>query len=299
MDNLAILFQAPVLSLQLLIDGILVGAIFALAAYGMALVWGVMNVINVSQGEYVILGGYVGFYLGQAGIHPMIGVPVAAIVLYAVGWLIYRAVIFRVVDKDLFISILATFGISILLQQLMNELFGANIRTAESGLGTTVLLDGSVTVSQVKVVAFVVVMLIGTLLALFLRSSRLGQAIRATAQNARAARIVGIDTDRIYAATFGLNAAICGATGALVVMTWVIHPFIGIIYTVRAFMIVVVAGLGNIFGVAVAGPALGVAEQFAGFILGAQFQAAFVFSLLVVILVLRNLRLRRQRKVLR
>ena len=298
LDNLSILIQAPIFNVQLLIDGILVGSIFALVAYGMALVWGVMNIINIAQGEFVILGGYVGYYLGQAGIHPMFGVPVAAIVLFCFGWLLYRAVIFRVVGRDLFISILATFGISIILQQFMNEAFGADIRTADSGLHTLLLFNGQVTVAMIKVVSFALVLVIGIVLIWFMRTSRMGQAIRATSQNARAARIMGIDTERVYAFTFGLNAAICGAAGALVAMTWVIHPFIGIIYTVRAFMIVIIAGLGNIATVLIAGSGLGVAEFFAGFIFGAEFQAAFVFSLLVVILVGRRFWLARQRKVL-
>lgn len=299
MDNLLILFQAPIFSVQLLVDGILVGAIFALAAYGMALVWGVMNIINIAQGEFVILGGYVTYYLTVAGIHPLFGIPVAAIALFFVGWAIYRIVIWRVVDRDLFISILATFGISIILQQLMNEAFGADIRTAESGLGTFAFAGGDVTVAEIKLVAFCAVIVIGVCLLVFLRRSRLGQAIRATAQNARAARIMGINTDRVYAMTYALNAAICGAAGALVVMTWIIHPFIGIIYTVRAFMIVIIAGLGNMAGVVAAGVGLGAAENFAGFILGAQFQAAFVFSLLVVILIGRSIVLKRKRQVLR
>src|SRR5690606_12987469 len=107
------------------------------------------------------------------------------------------------------------------------------------------------------------------------------------------------DTQSVYAATFGLNAAICGAAGALVAMTWIVHPYLGLTYTVRAFMIVIVAGLGNLAGVIGAGIGLGAAETFAGFILGAEAQAAFVFSLLVVILIFRSLRLRRHRKVLR
>ena len=254
MSNFDILFQAPVLSVQLLLDGILIGAVYALAAYGMALCWGVMNIVNICQGEYVILGGYVAFYVIHWGGHSALGVPAAAIVLYAVGWLIYRAVIWRVVDKDLFISILATYGIAILLQQLMNEVFGADIRSAESGLGTWSLLGGDVTVAQIKVVAFVTTGIIAVLIVWFLKSTRPGQAIRATAQNARAARIVGIDTDKVYANTYALNAAICGASGALVAMTWIIHPFIGIPYTIRSFMIVVVAGVIKRLGEENTGP---------------------------------------------
>lgn len=298
MQGLQILFTAPIFSLQLLIDGILIGAIFALAAYGMALVWGVMKLINFAQGEFVILGGFIAFSISKAGLHPFFGVPVAAAALFFVGWLLYHLVIVRIVEKDLFISILATFGISILMQQLMNQIFGADVQTVESKLGTWFLFDGNVTVLQIKVVGFVIALIVGVFLSLFLKNSRLGQTIRATAQNARAAGILGVDTNRVYSITFALNAAICGAAGALVAMTWVIQPFMGLAYTIRSFMIVIVAGLGNVAGVILAGLGLGAAENFAGFILGAEFQAAFVFSLLVVILVCRNFVLRLQRRYL-
>jgi branched-chain amino acid transport system permease protein len=299
MANVLILFEAPSLTLQLLLDGLLVGAIYCLPAYGMALVWGVMKVINIAQGDFVMLGGYVALYLYFAGIHPMFGVPVAVIVLFFFGWAVYAAVMRRIVDRDLFASLLATFGISIFLQQLSNQLFSANVETAEAGLGSTYLLGSSLVIGNIKVIAVLIALLLALVLFVFLKHTRLGQAIRATSQNTRAARILGIDTDRVYAMTYALNAAICGAAGALVVQIWVIHPYIGLTYTIRAFMIVVVAGLGNIAGVILSGLSLGVAEQFAAFLLGAEHQAAFVFSLLVVILLWRNFLLGRQRKYLR
>jgi branched-chain amino acid transport system permease protein len=299
MGNLELLLVAPVFSMQLLIDGLLVGSIFALAAYGMALVWGVMNIINIAQGEFVILGGYVTFVLAQYGMHPVLAIPFSAMALFVVGLVVYRIVIVRIVDRDLFISILATFGISILLQQLMNQIFTADVQTVESGLSTWFLFDEMVTVNQVKVLACVIALGVGAVLMVFLKTSRMGQAIRATAQNARAARILGIDTDKVYATTYALNAAICGAAGSLVVMTWVIQPFIGLAYTVRSFMIVIIAGLGNVFGVVASGMMLGVTENFAGFLLGAEFQTAFIFSLLVVILIWRSWRLARKRQVLK
>ncbi len=294
-----LLLQSGSLSVQLLLDGLLVGAIFVLAAYGMALVWGVMNIINVSQGELVILGGYFTWLLSTLGVHPLLGIPVSGAVLFVVGWALYRAVVFRMVDRDLFVSLLATFGLTIVLQQLMNQVFGADLRTANAGLGSTFLLGDRVVLGNIKLVAFAVALVTAALLVLFLRRSRAGRAIRATAQNARAARLVGVRTDRVYALAFALNAALCGVAGALVAMVWVIHPFIGITYTVRSFMIVVLAGLGNVAGVAVAGTALGVAENFAGFSLGVEFQTAFVFSLLVVILLVRSYLLSRRRQVLR
>ncbi len=280
-------------------SNLLIGAVFALAAYGMALVWGVMNVVNICQGEFVMLGGYTAYFLFKAGVHPLVGIPVAAVLLFVFGWLLYRAVIFRVVDKDLFISILATFGLSILLQQLANQLFGADVRTADAGFRTLFFFDNMVTVSVVKIVAFGAALLVGAILMLFLKKSRLGQAIRATAQNARAARIMGIDTGRVYATTYALNAAICGAAGALVAMTWLIHPYLGLPYTVRSFMIVILAGLGNVAAVLAAGLGLGAAENFAGFILGAEYQSAFVFALLVAILLWRRFWLDRTRGYLK
>src|SRR5258708_24449824 len=294
MDNLRLLFDAPVLAVQLLLDGALIGAIFALAALGMALVWGVMGLINVAQGELVMLGGYAAFFLYKAGVHRAFGVPLAAALSFMVGWALYRSVVCRIVDKDLFISILATFGLSILLQQLANALFGANVRTAESGFGTLLLFGGAVTVYVIKLVSLGATLLTGGLLILFLKTSRMGQAIRATAQNARAARVMGVDTDRVYAWTFALNAAICGASGALIAMTWIVHPYLGLPYTVRSFMIVIVAGLGNVAGVLAAALGLGVAENFAGFIFGAEDQAAFPFALLVVILMWARFLLPRQ-----
>ena len=299
MDGFNILLTAPIFSLQLLIDGILIGAVFALAAYGMALVWGVMRIINFAQGEFVILGGFIVYTLTRTGLNPFLCIPVAVVALFILGWLLYHIVIVRIVEQDLFISILATFGIAILMQQLMNQVFGADVQTVESELGTWFLFDDRITVLQIKVVSFLIALVLGACLALFMKRARLGQAIRATAQDARAARILGVDTNKVYATTFALNAAICGAAGALVVMIWVIQPFAGLAYTIRSFMIVIVAGLGNVAGVVFAGLGLGAAENFAGFILGSEFQAAFVFGLLVVILVLRNFKLRLQRRYLK
>lgn len=298
-DNISLLFQAPSILGQLVLDGLLAGAIFALAAYGLALVWGVMNIINVAQGEFVILGGYVTYTLyDQFGINPLWTVPITFAVLYVVGWVLYKLIINRLVDRDLFTSLLATFGISILLQQLMNQVFGADVVGAEAGLGSALLLDGSIVVAKIKFVSFTLALICGALLVVVLKRSRLGQAIRATAQDARAARIMGVDTDKVYAATFSLNAAICGIAGALVAMTWVIHPFIGLVYTVRSFMIVIIAGLGNLAAVVASGLGLGALENVAGFVLGAEFQSAFIFGLLVVILIVRNAMVRRKRQVL-
>ena len=297
-ENLQLLIDYPSLGVDLIANGLMIGAIFALAAFGMALVWGVLGIINIAQGEFVMLGGFVALTAAGLGVPPLLAIPLAAIALFILGWGLYRLVIFRVVDRDLFVSLLATFGLSIILQQLSNEIFGADVRTLETGLGTMVLFDGQIVLAEIKLVSFVTALTVGLVLRAFLKRARLGQAIRATAQNARAARILGIDTDRVYAATYALNAALCGAAGSLVVMAWTIHPYIGLPYTVRSFLVVIVAGLGNIVAVITAGLGLGALENLAGFILGAEYQIAFVFVLMVILLVGRNFWLRRKREYL-
>ena len=280
-------------------DGVLLGILFALIAYGMALQWGVMNIINIAQGELVIMGGYIAYFLYMYGIHPAYGVIVSPIVMYFVGIGIYKLVINKVVDKDLFTSILATFGISILMMQLMNFVFGADVVVAQSNFGTTMLFDNSVTLPNSKIFASAVSVLAAIVLVLYMKKSKLGRAIRATAQNARAAKILGVDTEKVYASTFGINAALCGVAGALIAITFTLHPYVGLPYTVRSFMIVIVAGLGNLPGVALSGMGLGVFEEFADYLLGTEFRIAAVFLLLVLILVYRRFKLARSREYLK
>jgi|TARA_B100000508_G_scaffold39531_1_gene30954 branched-chain amino acid transport system permease protein len=294
-----LIFQAPILMVQALMDGILLGILFALIAYGMALQWGVMNIINIAQGELVILGGYIAYTMYLMGIHPAFGVIVSPIIMFFIGWILYKLVICRVVDRDLFISILATFGISILTQQLMNFIFGADVVVAQSNFGTTMLFDGSVTLPNSKIFSAFVSIIFAIGLVMYMKKSKLGRAIRATAQNARAAKILGVDTEKVYAATFGINAALCGVAGALISITFTLHPYVGLPYTVRSFMIVIIAGLGNLPGVALSGMGLGVFEEFADYILGTEFRIGSVFLLLVLILVYRRFKLSRKREYLK
>jgi len=294
-----LIFKAPILMVQASMDGILLGILFALIAYGMALQWGVMNIINIAQGDLVILGGYIAYSMYIAGIHPAYGVIVSPIIMFFVGWGLYKLVINKVVDRDLFISILATFGIAILMQQLMNFVFGADVVVAQSEFGTTMLFDNSVTLPNSKIFSAFISVLFAIALVIYMKKSKLGRAIRATAQNARAAKILGVDTEKVYAATFGINAALCGVAGALISITFTLHPYVGLPYTVRSFMIVIVAGLGNLPAVAVSGMGLGMFEEFADYILGTEFRIGSVFMLLVFILVYRRFKLSKKREYLK
>lgn len=307
LSNLDLLRLAPFINVELIANGILVGALFALIAYGMALVWGVMDIINVSQGAYVILGGYIAYYFTRfaATIFPenqLVGVilslPVAAIVLAGVCWLIFQLVIKHILDRDLFVSLLATFGIELVLQQLMNQVFGADERVVNSGLKTLVFFNYQVNLPGARVLGAVLGILTAIAIVLIMRNSRFGQSIRATAQNPRAARIMGINTERVYAMTYALNGAICGVAGAIVAFVFILQPFQGILYTLRSFAIVILAGIGNIGAVIFAGLGLGIFENYSGFIFGPSLQNAFVFILVPVVLLIRMYNMRRKRQVL-
>ncbi len=366
LDNLNILIMAPVINLELLINGLLIGAIFALSAYGLALVWGVMNVKNLAQGVFVIAGGYICWWFWSLGIHPILGLVLAAVLMWIIGggfhgtpvpnWVmkkirlagiagislavgivvmlteheailsgggmnldmldsfakglilglffffvlcggIFGLIIRQVLDRDLFTSLLATFGVAIVMEQMMNISFGSDTQAINLGYDSLQLFDGAISVGVQKVAAFVLACVLAVGVILFMKRSRMGQAIRATAQNPRAARVMGIDTEKVYSFTFCLNGAICGAAGALIVMIWLIQPFYGIPYSIRAFVIVTAAGLGNLPGVIAAGFGIGVIEQFGGFILGAAYQQAIIVGLLLAVLVVRLIQQSRKRQV--
>jgi len=298
-DNLRILgSDAPIFNIQLVLNGVTVAAVFCLVAYGLALVWGVTSVKNLSQGDLVMMGGYGAWEFARHGMHPVLAlIPVSAI-MFVFGWIVYKLIIRRVIQLDLFTSLLATFGLAITIQQALNLAFGPDVRTVQSGFGELKLFGGMIEITQIKLIAFGLCVLLAIAMVLFLKKTRMGQAIRATAQDPRAARVLGVDTDLVYAMTFSINAAICGAAGVLIAMIWVIQPFYGIAYSVRAFVIVTAAGLGNLPGVIVTALGLGVLEQYSGFVLGAQFQQATIVGLLLAILIWRQMALLRQRKSL-
>ena len=296
--NFGLLLQFPVVNLKIVIDGVMIGALFALAAYGLALVWGVMNVKNLAQGDFVIAGGYICWWLAEKGLPALLGVPVAFLVMSGIGWVVYKVVIRRVIDRDLFTTLLATFGLAIIMAQMLNLMFGSDTQSVDLGYDTLYFMDGFIDVPIAKLLGVLMAGSLAIGVVLFMKYSRMGQAIRATAQDARAARVLGINTDRVYAFTFSLNAAICGAAGAIIVMVWVIQPFYGITHSVRAFVIVTAAGLGNLPGVIAAGLGIGVLEQYGAHIFGIGYQQAIAVLLLLLVLIYRLLQQRRVRQSL-
>jgi branched-chain amino acid transport system permease protein len=299
LGNISLLFEFPIVNLKIILDGIMIGALFALSAYGLALVWGVMNVKNLAQGDFVISGGYVSWWLVQHGFPALLGVPMAFVVMWGIGWVVYKLVISRVIERDLFTSLLATFGLAIMMAQILNLMFGSDTQSVDLGYPTLHFADGLIDVPIAKLIGVVMASALAAGVIIFMKSSRMGQAIRATAQDARAARVMGIDTEKVYAFTFSLNSAICGAAGAIIVMVWLVQPFYGISYSIRAFVIVTAAGLGNLPGVIAAGLGIGAAEQYGAHIFGIGYQQAIAVLLLLIVLLIRLIQQRRNRQVLK
>ena len=299
-DNLQLLFVwAPVINIQIILEGIFVGAVFALSAYGLALVWGVMNIKNLAQGDFVIMGGYMALALSSMDVPLMMIMLIVIAAMFVYGWIVYVVMIRRIIDQDMFVSLLATFGLSLLMQQVMNLIFGPEVQTVDMELPVYDAFDNMVTIPSSKIISLVLAAVIALAVIAFMKKSRTGQAIRATAQDARAARVLGIDTDRVYAITFAFNSALCGAAGVLVSIIWVIQPFYGITYSVRTFAIVTAAGLGNLPGVIGAGFGIGLFEKYTGVILGTAYEVAAPVTILLLVLIWRQISMRRNRQVVK
>ena len=299
LDMIQLLFTMPILNVGLILEGVFVGAVFALSAYGLALVWGVMNIKNLAQGDFVIMGGYMAFALDMANIPLFIILPLVIGAMFVYGWLVYVLMIRRILDQDMFVSLLATFGLSLLMQQVMNRIFGPEVQVIDLHLPNWDFFDNMVSVPSSKVLSLLLAAIIAASVVVFMKKSRTGQAIRATAQDPRAARVLGINTDQIYAITFAFNSAICGAAGVLVSIIWVIQPFYGITYSVRSFAVVTAAGLGNLPGVIGAAFGIGLVEKFTGFVIGTAYEVAAPVTVLVLVLIWRTMLMRQNRQVLR
>ena len=254
---------------------------------------------NLAQGDFVIMGGYMAFSLHAMHVPlPLIMVLVVP-TMFIFGWIIYVVMIRRIIDQDMFVSLLATFGLSLLMQQVMNIFYGPEVQTIDMELPVYDAFDGFVTIPASKIISLVMAGIMAFAVIVFMKRSRLGQSIRATAQDPRAARVLGINTDRVYAFTFAFNAALCGAAGVLVSIIWVIQPFYGITYSVRSFAIVTAAGLGNMPGVIAAGFGIGLFEKYVGVIIGTAYEVAAPVSILLMVLIWRQIQMKRNRQVVK
>jgi branched-chain amino acid transport system permease protein len=282
------------LYVQVLVNGLLLGGLYACIAAGFSLVWGVLNVINILHGSFVVLGAYLAFFAySLLGIHPFVFAPIAALALFAVGYVIQFAVVNRVVEAPVLITMTTTFGLTLLLDNIMLVAFKADFRKINlvPPLG---IIDLSSTIPGLDVIvpidrlaSMLFALLFVALLYLLLRGTSVGRAIVAVRMDRYAAILMGVDPTTIFALTFGLGAALAGAAGALLSPIFPISPLAGTTYLGKAFVTCVLGGLGSVTGVLVGGLVLGVLESFGAIFFGPEYALTLSFSALVLLLIFR------------
>lgn len=273
--------------LEALVSALLVAGLYATMSYGLALIYGVMKLINLANAGVMMLGAFLTFFLWQSfGLDPLLAVLVVAPVFFAVGAFIEVAFVRRVQNEKPIISLLLLFGVLLVMQAAASFFFGGDVRSVRPTYALEVIHLGEVTIAYNRLAVFVagVVILVG--LELFLRGTFLGRAIRALAQDRDACRLAGIDVRRVSMIAFGLGTALAGAAGALLTAVFPFDPSNPFsVFQLKSFTIIVLGGLESIPGVAAASFLLALAEQETVTLLKAQLENLVSFVLLVVVLV--------------
>ncbi len=274
--------------LQAAVYGLLQGGLLALVAVGFSLVWGVMNVVNLAHGSFVILGAYVGWELNRAlGLDPFLGMFVAAGVLFVLGYVVQRFLINLVINGPIFITLLLTFGLDLLIVQGMNIAFSGNYRSIHTGYAGTGLDLGPVRIPVGRLLAFAVAVLLTIALVALVTRTRVGTAIMATGMDRGAARLMGIRARHVYALTFAIAAALAAVAGTMVGTVGTFNPAAAASFTLLSFVIAVLGGLGNMYGALLGGLVIGMVEALAGLYLPGTWVNALAFLVLVLVLIFR------------
>lgn len=273
---------------QILINGVLLGGLYAVMALGLALVWGVLNIVNLAHGAFIMLGAYLSWHLyTYLGIDPFLGLPLTATVMFVVGYALQRGLLNLVVRAPMFNTLLITFGLEVVLTYLAQLSFSADFRTINPPYAGNSIALGPVVIPLARLMAFGVAVVLTVGMWLFLLHSKLGRAIRATAQNLVAARLYGVEPRHLYAVTFGIGIGLAGAAGGLYGTVSQINPYIGATLTAKCFAIAIIGGLDNPLGVLVGGLVLGIIESLTVLYVGATFGDVASFGVLVLVLILR------------
>jgi branched-chain amino acid transport system permease protein len=271
---------------QVVISGLLAGALYSMVALGLALIFGVMRVINVAHGSILMLGAYTTFWwFNLLGINPYLSLLVSMPLMFGFGLLLQRWFVSRVVDAPELSSLLLTFGVSIAVVNLVQYVFTSDLRSVEFLTGA--YLIGPIALSKSRLVSFAFAVGITTLAFWFLQKTKLGKAIRATSQSQEVAMICGIHVERIHRYSFGIASALAAAGGSLVAVMVAIQPEMGQVYMFKSFLVIVLGGAGNYPGALLGGMLLGLVEQLSALLLTTQLSEAVAYVLLVLVLLLR------------
>ena len=274
--------------LQITANGLVLGGLYACIAVGFSLVWGVLNVINILHGTFIVLGSYIAlFAYNYAGIHPFASVLIAGIVLYPLGHVIQATMINRVVMAPVLITLTLTFGLDLILNNAMLVAFTADYRsiTLANPLGSIEL--GPVFLPGDRVAAMALAILLTVMLYRLLRDSSIGRAIVAVRMDRDAAALMGVDVKSVNAVTFGIGALMAGAAGALLSIIYPISPLNSSLFLGKAFVVCVLGGLGSVPGAMLGGLVLGIIESFGGFWFGPEHAVTISFGLLLLLLFAR------------
>jgi branched-chain amino acid transport system permease protein len=272
--------------LQTLVNGIVLGTLYACLAVGFSLVWGVLNVINMLHGSLIILGGYMTYFAWHSyGIHPLLALPAVALLMYAIGYLTQLLMINRVVNQPVLTTLTLTFGLDLILYNFMTVYYTATPRRVTLDLGVVDL--GGVVIPFDRLLGMALALILTGILYLMMKRSKIGRAIVAVRMDSAAAALMGIKVNRIYAITFGIGSLMAGATGAIFAMIYPVTTNLGGAYLGKAFVVCVVGGLGSVQGALVGGIVLGIIESFAGQFFGPQHALTVGFLLMLLLLVVR------------
>ena len=274
--------------LQAILNGILFGAVYVCIGMGFSLVWGVMNIINLAHGSFIMLGAYITYTLfTYLKIDPFLTLPISMFVLYFIGYASQKYLLNYIIRASIFITLTFTFGLQILIANVALLIWTADFKSvAPSYSGEGIELGGLV-LPYIRCAIFIVALILTFLFYLLMTKTKTGKAINATALNLEGAKTVGVDVAEIYALTMGISAALGGAAGALISPIMTINPFIGGPLVGKAFVVAILGGLGGTMGSLAGGMALGLAEQVGSFFFSAAYQEAFGFIVLVIVLIFR------------
>ncbi|MGH7322814.1 MAG: branched-chain amino acid ABC transporter permease [Candidatus Rokuibacteriota bacterium] len=276
----------PTMVGQVVVSGILAGALYAMVALGLALIFGVMRVINVAHGTLLTLGAYVTFWwFHLLGVNPYVSLVAAMPLMFLLGMLLQRFLVSRVVEAPELSSLLLTFGISIALVNGVQLAFTSDLRSVE--FLTEAFVVGGIALSKSRLVSFAFAVVITLVAYWFLQRTKFGKAIRATSQSPQMAMVCGINVRRVHLYCFGLASALAAAGGSLVAVMVAIQPEMGQVYTFKSFLVIVLGGAGNYPGALLGGMLLGLVEQLSSLFLTTQLSEAVAYVLLVLILLLR------------
>jgi branched-chain amino acid transport system permease protein len=272
--------------LQTLVNGVVLGALYACLAVGFSLVWGVLNVINMLHGSLIIFGGYLTYFAWHSyGIHPLLALPAVALLMYGIGYLTQLLMINRVVKEPVLTTLTLTFGLDLILYNFMTVYYTATPRRVTLDLGIVDL--GGIVIPFDRLLGMALALILTGILYLMMKRSKIGRAIVAVRMDSAAAALMGIKVDRIYAVTFGIGALMAGATGAIFAMIYPVTTNLSGPYLGKAFVVCVVGGLGSVQGALVGGIVLGIIESFAGQFFGPQHALTVGFLLMLLLLVVK------------